>query len=234
MAVLGSIGIYTVLTSHSLVWTGRSSTLLPVGDSRGWDAIDRALSGLYGYGAPFHLGTEHPWRLGGPDPLDGISIYPMNSPSPHWHYIGYGLSELYEKESTNSEISGWGFELTVRVVRIADGSSPPLWPAGLLQSLGRYILDSGKWFEPGHTMKVSAGIDPDRPESAIRGLTFIEDPELGTIDTPHGELQFLQVVGITADEFAAAEGGRARMLLERIAPRLPLWITDTARATLIA
>ena len=43
----------------------------------------------------------------------------------------------------------------------------------------------------------------------------------------------LQVVGITADEFAAAQGGRAAALLERIAPYLPLWVTDTARASLI-
>jgi hypothetical protein len=205
-----------------------------VSDSQGWDAIDRALSGLYGHDAPFHLGTQHPWRLGGPDPLDGISIYPRESPTPHWHYIGYGMSELYEKESANSEVSGWGFEFTVRAALVADGSPPPLWPAELLQSLGRYVFDSGKWFAPGHTMKVSAGIDPDRPESAVRGLVFIEDPELATIDTPHGELRFLQVVGITADEFAAAQGGRAAALLERIAPCLPLWVTDTARASLIA
>ncbi|MFI5719082.1 suppressor of fused domain protein [Nocardia sp. NPDC051750] len=203
-------------------------------DSQGWDAIDEALSGLYGHDAPFHLGTEHPWGLGGPDPLDGISVYPRESPRPHWHYVGYGMSELYEKESTNPEISGWGFEFTVRVARIVDGSPPPVWPAGLLQQLGRYVFDSGKWFAPGHTMKVSAGIDPDRPESAIRGLAFVEDPELATIDTPHGALQFLQVVGITADEFAAAKDGRARILLDRIAPRLPLWVTDTARGTLIA
>ncbi len=93
-----------------------------------------------------------------------------------------------------------------------------MWPVLLLQRLGRYVFESGKWFAPGHTMKVSAGIDPQRPESAIGGLTFIEDPELGAIDTPNGEAQFLQVVGITADEFAAAKDGRARSVLERLVP----------------
>lgn len=39
-------------------------------------------------------------RLGGPDPLDYVSMYRnMGSPSAsipeHWHYISFGLSDLY-------------------------------------------------------------------------------------------------------------------------------------------
>ncbi|MGA6205932.1 suppressor of fused domain protein [Nocardia testacea] len=202
-------------------------------DSNGWAAIDRALWDLYRQDAPFHVGTEHPFRLGGPDPLDGISVYPRESPIPHWHYVGFGMSELYEKESPNSELSGWGFEFTIRAAGVPDGSPPPMWPARLLQQLGRYVFDSGKWFEPGHTMRVSAGIDPSRPDSAIRGITFIEDPELGAIGTPHGRVLFLQVVGITGDEFEAATGGRVGELLTRVGSRLPVFVTDTARGSLI-
>ena len=39
-------------------------------------------------------------RLGGPDPLDYISMYAncgdpeLNIP-PHWHYISFGLSDLH-------------------------------------------------------------------------------------------------------------------------------------------
>lgn len=201
-------------------------------DSQGWDAIDDVLIGRYGRPAPFHLGTHHPWRLGGPDPLDGISIYQRDSPVPHCHYIGYGMSELYDKESPDPEISGWGFEFTIRVAGATSGT-PPLWPAHLLQHLGKYVFESGKWFEPGHTMKVGAGLDPDRPESRIRGITFVEDPELGAVLTPHGRVQFLQVVGLTAEELEGARGGRARELLDRIGAGLPLFVTDTARASLL-
>jgi suppressor of fused len=44
--------------------------------------------------------------LGGKDPLQGISVYKNLEPRPHFHYVIYGLSELYEKESENQEPSG--------------------------------------------------------------------------------------------------------------------------------
>ena len=39
----------------------------------GWLAIDRALENRYGDIEPRHWGTVVSWRLGGPDPLDGVS-----------------------------------------------------------------------------------------------------------------------------------------------------------------
>ena len=83
-------------------------------------------------------------------------------------------------------------------------------------------------------MKISAGLDPTLPNSAIRALTFVEDPELGTIDTPHGRVQFLQVVGLTVQEYEAATGGRAGELLAHLAPHMPVFVTDTARGSLVA
>jgi hypothetical protein len=47
--------------------------------------------------------------LGGQDPLDGISVYWADAPVPHWHYITYGFSELYAKESSDAAASGYGF-----------------------------------------------------------------------------------------------------------------------------
>ncbi|MGA6205415.1 suppressor of fused domain protein [Nocardia testacea] len=83
---------------------------------------------------------------------------------------------------------------------------------------------------PGARWGISVGLDRGRPESEIRGLPFVEDPELHGGEAPHGRLQFLPVVGITSEEFAAAKGGHARALLSRIEPYLPLWVTDTRAA----
>lgn len=44
--------------------------------------------------------------------------------------------------SSTEEPSGFGFELTLRVRREVDESSPPTWPAHLLQSLARYVFNS--------------------------------------------------------------------------------------------
>ena len=94
--------------------------MTPTSRAPGWDAIDEALAGAYGDQEPKHYGTIIKYSLGGPDPLDGVSVYEHAGPPAHWHYVSYGLSELYQKESEDLELSGWGIELTFRLVRGAD------------------------------------------------------------------------------------------------------------------
>src|SRR3954452_7958171 len=95
----------------------------------GWDAITAALTRVYGDQKPRHYGPLLHFRIGGKDPLDGVSVYHNDEwPLPHWHYVSYGMSELYAKESDNKELSGWGFEFTFRLKRSAAESTPPSWP----------------------------------------------------------------------------------------------------------
>ncbi|GAJ82136.1 hypothetical protein NBRGN_048_00010, partial [Nocardia brasiliensis NBRC 14402] len=143
-------------------------------------------------------------------------------------------TELYEKEWDNPAESGWGFELTFRLVRAAADTEPPAWPANFLQNLARYVFQSGKWFEPGHTIKANGPIAADQPDSGIHAVCFTADPELGTIETPHGSMRFLQIVGLTMPEYRAAQGGNTRAVLDQLAPHLPLFVTDTARGSLIS
>ena len=109
----------------------------------GWDAIDTAFNELYGEQEPKHYGTAIPYALGGPDPLDGISAYKVEHPTPHWHFVTYGFSELYDKETNDPEHSGYGFELTFRLTRTEDETEPPAWALNLLQNMGRYVFHSG-------------------------------------------------------------------------------------------
>jgi suppressor of fused protein SUFU len=199
-------------------------------DSPGWDAIDARLNDLYPNVEPKHFGTLHRSALGGPDPLDGVSFYPRDEPSPHWHIVGYGLSELYAKETDNVDESGWGFEFTFRVARDGD-DKPPMWAANLLQNLARYVFSSGNWFEPGHHMNANGPLREDY-KTAMTALAFAEDPELGTIHTPNGKVQFLQVVGLTGSEYEAARGWDTQGVLDLIGERAPLLITDLDRASI--
>ncbi len=86
----------------------------------GWDAIDAALEPLYRGRPPKHYGSLVPYRLGGPDPIHGISAWFNAAPSPHWHFVTYGFTELWGKESEDAEVSGFGFELTFRLARAED------------------------------------------------------------------------------------------------------------------
>ena len=60
---------------------------------------------------------------------------------------------------------------------------------------------------------------------------FSRDPELGTIATPHGAVDFLQIVGITLDEVDGLFEKRqsAATSLEKLSRDNPLLITDLAR-----
>ncbi|GLW64856.1 hypothetical protein Arub01_31000 [Actinomadura rubrobrunea] len=203
----------------------------------GWDAIDGALGRVYGDTEPFHWGTVLKWSLGGPDPLDGISAYRRDDPVPHWHYVSYGMTELYEKESSNPDESGWGFEFTFRLARDPHGPAddePPVWAANFLQNLARYVFRTGNWFEAGHHIDLNGPIAADRADTAIRAAAFVQDPELGAISTPHGRVEFLQIVGLTHDEYQSARRWDARSLLETLGPHLPLYVTDLGRGSLLA
>lgn len=79
----------------------------------GWEAIDAEFDRLYpDQPKPLHYGTVLKYMLGGPDPLDGISVYDAGD---FWHFVSYGLSELYTKESEDPEYSGYGIELTFKL-----------------------------------------------------------------------------------------------------------------------
>src|SRR5262245_60213614 len=111
--------------------------------SPGWEAIDGALRPLYGDQQPRHYGTVIKWMIGGPDPLDGISAYKRTD---HWHFISYGLTELYSKESEDRNVSGHGFELTFRLRCRPEDENPPVWALNFLQNLGRYVFQTGNVF----------------------------------------------------------------------------------------
>jgi suppressor of fused len=202
----------------------------------GWSAIDRALQPIYGAQEPKHYGTIRRRILGGSDPLDGISAYRRkrtdDGAPAHWHFVTYGFSELYAKESENAEYSGFGFELTFRLTDDGTDDEPPMWAMNFLQNLARYVFDSGNVFEAGHYMNLNGPIALEH-DTQIVSIAFVHDPELPAIDTPHGQVEFLQVVGITEDEELALKRWATRKALDAMAPALPLYITDLGRSSLL-
>lgn len=193
----------------------------------GWESIDSALDELYNNEEPMHWGTVLPYNLGGEDPLYGVSVYHSEHEEPHLHYITYGFSDLYEKENDDPEWSGFGFELTFRLAAPA-GAEPEVWVVNFLQNLARYVFETGNGFGPGHTIPLNSPICLET-ETLIRSVTFVEDPELKTIDTPHGQVRFLQVVGITNDELDATQCWNAQRLTELMQMTNPLLVTDVNR-----
>ncbi len=202
------------------------------GDSPGWDAINAALEPIYKGREPLHYGTIISYQLGGPDPLNGISAYRRENPD-HWHFVTFGFTELYGKESTDPAISGWGFELTFRLARTASEEKPPMWALNFLQNLARYVFDSGNPFGLGHHMPLNSPICMGA-ETAIWSIAFGREPELGEIAGKNGRAEFLQVVGITNDELDLIMEWNTEAFLSEFATTNPLLLTDLGRRSMLS
>jgi len=200
-------------------------------DAVGWLSIDEKVNEIYGQQEPQHFGTIIKYMLGGKDPLDGISVYESQNQEDHYHIVSYGLSELYyNEESAGKEFSKYGFEFTFRLKK-KEGDDFN-WAMNLMQNLARYVFETGKWFEEFHFIPTNSPIRLDY-DTNLTAIAFVIDPELGKIQTPHGEVQFLQMVGITTDEYELLKQNpklaETEKLLEQLKINNPLLITDLDR-----
>lgn len=200
-------------------------------DAVGWLEIDKQFDRLYPNQEPKHFAPAISYMLGGEHPLDGVSIYESKKQTDHFHFVTYGFSELYyDEEKLDSEYSKWGFELTFRLKPFAGDTENPGWAVALLQNIAKYVFSSGNWFEEFHYMPANGPIRLDT-ETEITGLLFVTDPEIEKIETPHGEVTFLQIVGITTAEFDAIKEGRRTVeeVVNELKENNPLLITDLTR-----
>ena len=200
-------------------------------DAVGWASIDNEFKKIYPDQEPKHFAPIIHYALGGKDPLDGISVYESDKQTSHFHFVTYGFSELYyDEESAGGEFSKYGFELTFRLKRNNDDNIN--WVCNLLQNIARYVFNSGKWFEEFHFIPangpIRVGYDTD-----ITALAFVVDPELGKIETPHGEVVFLQMIGLTTEEYETLKQNPKTTETEKLIQKLKqgnnMLITDLNR-----
>ena len=206
---------------------GAESTAAP-----GWDAIGAAFEAIYRGQEPLHWGTVISWGLGGKEPLDGISAYVRGGDNPHWHFVTYGLSELYAKESTDPAVSGYGIEFTFRLRSKPGEKTPPNWALNFLQNVARYVFQTGNAFRAGDYMDLNSPIALDE-DTAICAIMLVQAPEVPPIDTPNGRVEFLQIAGITLDELKAIKAWHTREFAALAAKHMPLLVTDLRRASLM-
>lgn len=200
--------------------------------TEGFDMIAERMGQLYPGQTGNYYGVLIPYMLGGRDPLDGVEIWQSARGIPHWHYVTYGFSELYEKQSDDLEESGFGFELTFRLKRETGETAPPVWPVNLLQNLARYVFSSGNVFADGHHMDCNGPVALEC-DTQLTALGFRVDPELGAMDTPNGRVTFLQAVAITHQEMNGMMCWSGRQFLQLLAQYVPLCITDLSRDSLM-
>lgn len=153
-------------------------------EAPGWDAIDAAIAPVVGSIQPSHFGTGT--GLPDQDGLWGVSAYPLED---CWFLVTYGLSELFEKVSDNPSVSGWGEELTMRT---APDVAVPEWAVRMLARLGELVFQRSTPFMPGRRLEV-----PDARDEVPPAVCWTADLALGSIETVHGSVAFVQTVGVT-------------------------------------
>ena len=132
--------------------------------------------------------------------MDGISIYDGGS---YWHFVTFGLSEIYGKETDNKDISGYGYEMTLKLkkYKFKDEERELKNICGILQAIARITYNKGEIFLPDEFIRTGqqTGMDADQ-ESNITGFITISDTSVNTIDTPNGKVEFVELIGMTDSE----------------------------------
>ena len=200
----------------------------------GWEAIDAEFNRLYpDQPSPLHYGTVIKYMLGGPDPLDGISVYDAGD---FWHFVGYGLSELYTKESSDPEYSGYGIELTFKLKKSnSDDEEEIKNGCGLVQYVARYIFQTGKVVLPEEYIytKQTVGIDAQQ-KSSLTGFLTATDDLAKSLDTPHGKVEFVTLIGATDAELRSVyESETSKLEVRKLLKELGNQVTDYDRQSLV-
>lgn len=200
-------------------------------NSAGWDAISQTFQKLYpGQLDPIHYGVLIPWQLGGNDPLRGISVYEGDD---YYHFVSYGLSDLYEKESSDPNYSGYGFELTLKLKKagLHEDEAEIRCICGILQAVARLSFEQGEIFQPNEYLYTGqqTGIDATQSSSLTGFLTTLD--EAGQIDTPNGKVAFVQLIGATDAELQSIINKEKQV--EELLTLLGHTFTDYTRASLV-
>ncbi len=179
----------------------KSSTESEATKAPGWDAITETFETLYpGQTDPRHYAPLISMRLGGNDPLDGISIYDGGD---YWHFVTYGFSELYEKECEDPEYSGYGMEMTFKLKKDSCENTEDeiKCVCGILQTLARMTFQNNEVFLPYEYIYTGQieGIDANC-KSNITGFITVPETKVAEIHTPNGIVLFVELVGATDPE----------------------------------
>lgn len=172
----------------------------------GWDAITKLCDKVYpNQNNPKHYSTLISWQFGGKDPLQGISVYDGGD---YWHFITYGLSELYEKKSNIKDISGYGMEFTFKLKKdnYENEENEIRCICDILQSIARITFTEGEIFNIYEYLYTgqTEGIDCNR-NSNITGFITVPDNKFKEINTPNGKVSFVEFVGATDNELKAIQ-----------------------------
>ena len=197
----------------------------------GWDAITAEFERVYpGQTNPLHYAPPLPMIAGGNDPLMGISVYDGGD---YWHFVSYGLSELYDKQSSDPEYSGFGMEYTFKLKKDKyENEEAELGNVvGILQVIARIPFVKRELILPYEYVYSgqTTGIDAYQKSNLV-GFISVPDPTVKTLQTPNGKVEFVEFIGMTQAEIKSLSGhDSVKVIYEKLGSD----VTDYHRASLV-
>ncbi|MCA9517153.1 MAG: suppressor of fused domain protein [Myxococcales bacterium] len=204
-------------------------------------ALDAALKALSPGAEVMHAidpGRIRAFASGGPAAWSVGSIA-LPGPVPSVVFITYGLSHLVDAAASQE---GIGYELSIRVPA-ADVAAMPLWPALLLRGLARYVMMTGAQLNVGDVFPAGQPITrwalapaekAAAPDTHLRQLTVVADPDLPEVETARGPIRIHRVYGLTDGELELIEPWRAAGFVEKALAFDPTLTTGLGRACMAA
>lgn len=196
--------------------------------------------------SPFEFETGKCYVFqGGSNPLDLIRVY-KNEGSPgevpqHWHYIGFGLSDIHNFNITYQLDQGLREEYpkefeycpqlqdqvyppqvdTDRMsgygfeltfrLKCDNFEQPPLWPISIMQSLAKYAFQTMEIINEGDHCYWHKALVD---ESRINHFFFTLDAQLKRCELNSGSVKFIQLVGVDDEELMIARRWSASGLMK--------------------
>lgn len=200
--------------------------------SPGWDAITNECKRVYkNQDNPIHYGTLISWDLGGDDPLEGISVYEGEE---YYHFVTYGLTELYDKSSSNKDVSGYGMEFTYKLKKgcYENLESEIKSMCKIFQQIARITFLNGEVFNEFEYLYTGQkeGLD-SRSVSKITGFITVLDETFNSIDTVNGKVKFVEFIGVTDSELTSILN--KQITVKELYAKLNSDVTDYSRESIV-
>ena len=146
------------------------------------------------------------------------------------------MSELYTKESSDPEYSGYGIELTFKLKKSDNDEEEIKNGCGLLQYVARYIFKTGKVVLPEEYIytKQTVGIDAHQ-KSKLTGFLTARDNLAKPLDTPAWKSRICKpLIGATDAELRSVyESETSKLEVRKLLQELGNQITDYDRQSLV-
>ena len=139
------------------------------------------------------------------------------------------MTELYADERAfGGAFSRWGYEMTFKIK--AQTGEECLWAMDMLSNLARYTYASERWLEPFECIHGGTPLH-EGTDSKITSVITVADTAARSLDTVNGRVDFIQLVGITEEEYQAIQQdiGNIHKLIDLMKQDNPELVTDMDR-----